>query len=281
MFGTLIASASSLSEEEMRRYKACYCGLCRSLKERYGQFSRLTLNYDMTFLVILLQSLYEPEELRGSETCIAHPREKRDWWKSEITDYAADVNVALSYLNRLDDWRDDGSILAVAEAGILKKNYQKVMELYPRQCAAMEQSLTELGYLEKKRIEDADAASAAFGHLMGSVFVFKGDRWSDTLYALGNSLGRVIYLMDAAVDLDKDAYKNNYNPFRRYYGLDNEQRFREILKMFLADAVIQFDILPLVQDVGLLKNILCIGLWTVFDEKYKHVRGKADGKGSV
>ena len=60
MFGTLIASASSLSEEEMKRYKACYCGLCRSLKQRYGQFSRLTLNYDMTFLILLLQSLYEP-----------------------------------------------------------------------------------------------------------------------------------------------------------------------------------------------------------------------------
>ena len=44
MFGTLIASATSLKEEELERYKATYCGLCRSLKARYGQFSRLTLN---------------------------------------------------------------------------------------------------------------------------------------------------------------------------------------------------------------------------------------------
>ncbi len=281
MVGYLIASASSLTEEERIRYKATYCGLCRTLKERHGQISRLTLNYDMTFLILLLQSLYEPEEKSGVETCIAHPREKREWWRSEISDYAADMNVALAYLNRLDDWRDDGSVLALAESGILKKAYQETAEKYPRQCAAMEQSIMELSYLEKNGIEDPDAAAATFGHLLGSVFVWREDRWQEPLYRLGDNLGRFIYLLDAAVDLEKDAYKDSYNPFRKYYGLDNEERFRDILKIFLADAVIQFDFLPLVKDVGLMKNILCSGLWTVFDEKFRLKRGNKNGSGSV
>ena len=281
MVGYLIASASSLTEEERIRYKATYCGLCRTLKDRHGQISRLTLNYDMTFLILLLQSLYEPEEKSGVETCIAHPREKREWWRSEISDYAADMNVALAYLNRLDDWRDDGSVLALAESGILKKAYQETAEKYPRQCAAMEQSIMELSYLEKNGIEDPDAAAATFGHLLGSVFVWREDRWQEPLYRLGDNLGRFIYLLDAAVDLEKDAYKDSYNPFRKYYGLDNEERFRDILKIFLADAVIQFDFLPLVKDVGLMKNILCSGLWTVFDEKFRLKRGKKNGSGSV
>lgn len=281
MVGYLIASASSLTEEERIRYKATYCGLCRTLKDRHGQISRLTLNYDMTFLILLLQSLYEPEEKSGVETCIAHPREKREWWRSEISDYAADMNVALAYLNRLDDWRDDGSVLALAESGILKKAYQETAEKYPRQCAAMEQSIMELSYLEKNRIEDPDAAAATFGHLLGSVFVWREDRWQEPLYRLGDSLGRFIYLLDAAVDLEKDAYKDSYNPFRKYYGLDNEERFRDILKIFLADAVIQFDFLPLVKDVDLMKNILCSGLWTVFDEKFRLKRGNKNGSGSV
>ena len=281
MVGYLIASASSLTEEERIRYKATYCGLCRTLKDRHGQISRLTLNYDMTFLILLLQSLYEPEEKSGVETCIAHPREKREWWRSEISDYAADMNVALAYLNRLDDWRDDGSVLALAESGILKKAYQETAEKYPRQCAAMEQSIMELSYLEKNGIEDPAAAAATFGHLLGSVFVWREDRWQEPLYRLGDSLGRFIYLLDAAVDLEKDAYKDSYNPFRKYYGLDNEERFRDILKIFLADAVIQFDFLPLVKDVGLMKNILCSGLWTVFDEKFRLKRGNKNGSGSV
>ena len=61
MFGYLIASATSLTEAERSRYKACYCGLCRTLKVRHCQLSRLTLNYYMTFLILLLQALYEPE----------------------------------------------------------------------------------------------------------------------------------------------------------------------------------------------------------------------------
>ena len=281
MFGYLIASVSQLQDEEIRRYKACYCGLCRSLKQRHGQLSRLTLNYDMTFLILLLQSLYELPETTGSETCIAHPREKRDWWRSEITDYAADMNVALSYLSRMDDWKDEGSLAALSEAKLMEKSYSAVTEKYPRQCAAMKQAITELSYLEENHIEDADAASATSGHILGSVFACKEDRWQETLYHFGDSLGRFIYLMDAVVDLDRDAYKNSYNPFRKYYGLDNEQRFRDILKIFLADAVIQFDILPLVQDERLMKNILCSGLWTRFDEKYRHGRETDDGSRPV
>ena len=37
MFGYVLANASSLSPEEKRTYKEHYCGLCRVLRERYGQ----------------------------------------------------------------------------------------------------------------------------------------------------------------------------------------------------------------------------------------------------
>ena len=293
MFGYLTASAQVLTEEEQNRYRACYCGLCRSLKLRHGQLSRLTLNYDMTFLVLLLESLYEPEEESGSGACIAHPREKRAWWRSEITDYAADMNVARAYLNLMDDWKDDANLPALAEAAALKKAYREVCRLYPRQCEAMEASIRSLAELEKAHIEDADAAAAAFGSLLGSIFVCREDRWAEPLYHLGDALGRFIYLLDACMDLEKDTAHGSYNPFRRYYGLENEARFRSILKLFLADAVRAFGYLPLVEDAGLLKNILCLGLWTAFDDKYrklgekkekKQIRkeeGKGDGTGSV
>ena len=270
MFGYLVASASGLTEEEMQRYKACYCGLCRSLKDCHGQLSRLTLNYDMTFLIILLEALYEPEIISGSDRCLAHPREKRTWQRSRFSDYSADMNVALSYLKCLDDWRDDTSFISLAEAGALKSAYNEISLKYPRQCAAMEQSILRLSDIEKRRDENPDAAAECFGHLMGSVFVYdNADRWATCLYSLGDSLGRFIYLMDACMDLDSDVVKNGYNPFRKYYGLDNEERFRDILKLFLADAVKYFDYLPIVQDSTLLKNILCTGLWSEFDRKYK------------
>lgn len=282
MFGYLIASAPSLSEAETARYKASYCGLCRSLKARHGQLSRLTLNYDMTFLIILIESLYEPEETRGEDICISHMFEKRAWWRSEITDYAADMNVALSYLKCRDNWKDDGSFAALAEGAALQKAYREISGKYPRQCAAMENGIFGLSMLEAEHAEDADAASAAFGQIMGSVFVYREDRWQDVLYSLGDSLGRFIYLMDACMDLDSDARKGSYNPFRRYYGLDNEERFRAILKIFLSDAVRAFEVLPLVEDTAILKNILCSGIWAGFDRKYSgKKKGDTDGTGPV
>ena len=126
MFGTLTADTSCLEPEELARYKACYCGLCRSLQERHGSLARLTLNYDMTFLVLLLQSLYEPEESRGEDVCLPHPRQARLWQRSACTDYAADLNLALAYLKRQDDWADDGSLLALGQAKALRGAYESV-----------------------------------------------------------------------------------------------------------------------------------------------------------
>ena len=270
MFGYLTADTAALTEEQLRRYQACYCGLCRSLEKRHGQLSRLTLNYDMTFLVLLLGSLYEPEETVGESTCIRHLKTPRPWINHEICDYAADVNLALAYLKCLDDWEDEGSLLALTQARVLRPGYGRVQKAYPRQCAAMAQALEDLHAIEKENLEAPDAAAACFGRLMAELFVYREDRWADTLRNMGHALGRFIYLLDACMDLDSDTLHNRYNPFRRYYRReDNEQRFRDILKMQLGECVFYFDKLPLVQDAGILKNILCAGLWIRFDHQFK------------
>lgn len=269
MFGYLTADISSLSQEQYQRYKACYCGLCRSLKERHGQLSRLSINYDVTFLILLLSSLYEPEERSGEDTCPRHMKTPQSWICSPVSDYAADMNVALSYLKCLDDWEDDNNPGALFEAKCLKAAYDKVEKEYPRQCSAISRAMSQLHSIEKQNLEAPDAAASCFGDMMAEIFVYREDRWSDTLRAMAHALGRFIYLMDACMDLGADTFRNRYNPLRRYYGLlDNEQRFRDILKMQLGECVYYFDKLPLVEDVGLMKNILCAGLWSAFNRKF-------------
>lgn len=281
MFGYLVADTEHLSEENALRYRAAYCGLCRTLKDRHGTISQLTLNYDMTFLVLLLSSLYEPEERTGEGRCLPHPIEKRQWLRTDMTEYAADMNVALAYLKCLDDWQDDGSLAARIEALFLKSAFDRVCEQYPRQCAAISASLTKLHELEAQKSENADETSACFGTLMAEIFVRDEDRWSDVLRRFGMSLGRFIYIMDACMDLDEDVNKNRYNPFLRYHGEDNEELFRDILRMTLGECVYFFDILPLVQDVNILKNILCDGLWQEFNKKYTSRKDAPDVSGSV
>ncbi|MBQ3481851.1 MAG: hypothetical protein IJH48_05880 [Oscillospiraceae bacterium] len=268
MFGYLTARTDLLDDERAARYKACYCGLCRSLRSRSGLSAGLTLNYDMSFLVLLLSSLYEPEETGGCDGCLAHPFRPRPWFSCEITDYAADMNVALGYLKCLDNWNDDGSLLAVAEAGLLRRADGGIRARYPRQCRAMEQALGALSVIEKQRLDAPDEAAAAFGMLMGEIFVLRDDRWSAVLRAMGDALGRFLYIMDACMDLGADTLRDRYNPFRRRYGLENAAYFRDVLQMLLGECLRHYDRLPLVRDKDILDNILCAGVWAQFDKKY-------------
>ncbi|MCR5577135.1 MAG: DUF5685 family protein [Oscillospiraceae bacterium] len=269
MFGYLIAADGVLESEQLSRYRAVYCGLCRSLERCFGQGARLTLTYDMSFLVLLLSSLYEPEETAGAQRCPRHPLEKHPYNISEISDYAAHMNLALAYCKCKDDWKDERRLTALAEARTLERAYRETVRLYPRQCGAVEKALSELTALEESGREDPDAAADCCGALMEELFVLREDRWSDTLRHMAHALGRFLYLIDAAVDLEDDVRRGCYNPFRSFAGReDNAERFRDILKMQLGECLFWFDRLPLVQDAGLMQNILCVGLWYKFNQKY-------------
>ena len=268
MFGTLTARTDLLDEGREARCKACYCGLCRSLRTRHGLSAGLTLSFDMSFLVLLLGSLYEPEESSGCDPCLVHPFKARAWFSGEITDYAADMNLSLGYLKCRDDWNDDGSLLAAAESGLIRRAYDEIRTQYPRQCRAMEDAIAALSEIEKENREAPDEAAASFGALLGEVFVLRDDRWSASLRSMGDALGRFLYIMDACLDLDADTIRNRYNPFRRRYGLENGAYFRDILQMLLGECLRHYDRLPLVRDKDILDNILCAGVWAQFDRKY-------------
>ena len=269
MFGYLIAASDVLEEEQKERYRRCYCGLCRSLQRNYGEFARLTLNYDITFLVLLLSSLYEPQEEQDERRCIRHPFEAHSFSISEVTDYAAGMNVALAYLKCLDNWKDESKVSSLAEAKLLESAYRKVCAKWPRQCEAMSKELEALAQIEAEGLEAPDAAADCFGRLMEEIFVYRSDRWEPVLRAMARSLGRFIYLLDAVMDLDDDHVSGSYNPFKAYHGLDdNEEHFRDILKMQLGECVYYFDKLPLVDDAALMQNILCVGLWLQFNNKF-------------
>lgn len=57
MFGYVVPLKSELKVRELAQYNAYYCGLCASIGSRFGQAARLTLNYDSTFIAMLLTDL--------------------------------------------------------------------------------------------------------------------------------------------------------------------------------------------------------------------------------
>lgn len=268
MFGYVIARKDTLSEEQLARYRGCYCGLCNALKTHFGSLHRLALNYDMTFLILLLSSLYEPEEQAGAARCAVHPAKPQDYWQNDLSAYAADLTIALTWHKLRDDWLDEGDRLKKGLMDQLQGAYEQAKSRLPRQCAVIERELEELLALEKACEPVPDKCAAAFGRLMAELFVRKEDHWSPALREMGFQLGQFIYLQDAAVDARKDAKKGRYNPLLVMHG--GEVRpladYEPMLLMTAAACAAAFDRLPLVQDAGLLKNILFDGIWTRYHE---------------
>ncbi len=263
MFGYVQANLSDLSEEERARYRAAYCGLCRTLGQRHGTLSRLSLTYDLTFLMLLLSSLYEPEEITGQCRCLIHPCKKHGYVTSDCTEYAADMTIALTYYKCLDDWKDDKNLSRKLYADVLKKSYEQVKNRWPEQCQSIETCMDELSSIEKDSKGDPDAAANCFGRLMESVFLYRKDHWEKYLRRLGCGLGRFIYLANAAVDLEQDIKHDRYNPLKSV-SVDVET-FRMTLMTIMGDASTAFEALPLIQDVHLLRNILYSGLWIKYN----------------
>ena len=116
MFGYVIPNHTALSPEAQARYRTAYCGLCRRIDALHGLRGRFTLSYDLTFLDLLLCSLYEGEsELStGCSRCPVHPLHGVNWRSSGPTDYCADLSVALHYYNAEDKWKDDTTCWASA-----------------------------------------------------------------------------------------------------------------------------------------------------------------------
>lgn len=272
MFGFVTASVKELDQTQQDRYGGVYCGICREIRTRSGQTARLGLSYDMAFLALLLMSLYEPEETSAPLHCAAHPLRRRNWVSNRYVEYAADMNVALSYYKLLDDWHDDKKVSAKLLADSMEKHLLPIAERYPRQCAAIRTCLERLSLLEKENCPNPDEPAACFGQLMAELLVYHDDLWADTLRQVGFHLGRFIYMADAAVDYRRDERKNKYNPFLAMGTGEDWARWDEYLVLAMGRCTANYEKLPLVQDKAILDNILYSGVWCSFRGKGAKVR---------
>ena len=265
MFGYVTANRKELSKEQLLRYNAVYCGICRQIRSSASQAARLALSYDMAFLALLLISLYEPAETIGDRACMLHPFQKRSWVDNEFIRYAADMNVALGYYNAQDDAEDDHSLSAKVMTSVFGKHLSDIQNRYPRQCKAMGDCIRTLKELEETNCANPDDPASCFGSLMAELLVYKEDLWAPTLRQIGMALGRFIYLMDAAADYRRDEKKHKYNPFLAMGTGNAPQLWEQYLVLEMAQCTQMFEKLPLVQDKPLLDCILYSGVWLQFE----------------
>ena len=259
MFGYVTINKQELKIKEYDKYQSYYCGLCRSLKKSYGFMGQLTLSYDMTFAVSLLNALYEPECVSGYTRCAAHPLVKHATRESIYSDYCADMNLYMAYEKCIDDWKDEKKISRLLYSFVLRNRVKKIKDKYPEKTAVIADKLKELSVYEKNNERSIDFPSGCFGKIMEEVLACHKDEWEEDLREMGFYLGKFIYIMDAYEDRDKDIKKGNYNP------LNEEDDVESFLLMMMSECCKAFERLPIVEDVEILRNILYSGVWGKYE----------------
>ena len=284
MFGYVTIDKPELKVKEFYRYKSYYCGLCRTLKEEYGFRGRMTLSYDMAFLVLFLTSLYETPTKELQSHCPLHPVKKIPMLQNEISEYGAKLNILLVYFKCEDDWKDDKSLKGIAGMHLFRKKAKELCKEYKRQAQVIQKQLKVLAVYEEKQEETLDLAAGAFGKLMAELFVYKEDMWEQELRNFGFYLGKFIYIMDAYDDLEEDLKTGSYNPLKAVKknskdDNDYENTVQQILVMMMAEATAAFEKLPLLWDSEILRNILYSGVWAKYNKKQKEKQEKQEGDG--
>lgn len=122
--------------------------------------------------------------------------------------------------------------------------------------------------LEQNRATNLDEVAGLTGEMLGEVFCWKEDEWTEELRTLGFYMGKFIYIMDAYEDYDDDLRKKNYNPLT-YLQHENTQDRHTFCKLLLtsmmAECAKSFERLPILMHADILRNILYSGVWSKYE----------------
>lgn len=271
MFGYVKAYKPELRIKEFEMYKAVYCSLCKELGKKYGIVSRFSLSYDFTFLSLLHLSLRDGCVSTERKQCVCNPLKACNFLKGgELPSMPTAAAQIMLYFKLSDNIEDEGffkSLLYRLLRLLSKKGYKKASNEFPELNFLFLEYLKSQKEVEKSSLQNFDAAADPTAKMLSKLFAMcSNDDETRALERLGYCLGRWIYLMDAAADLENDIKKGRYNP------LSDEAKSQADLKEFLnsrllaqlniciKEAAAAFELLDIKRFKNILGNIIYLGL---------------------
>ena len=273
MFGYVLPPLEALPREEADRFRRAYCGLCHTLGRRYGAGARMILNYDFTFLAVLLSDPEEAAPCCGR--CVSSPLRPRAYQPaSPALELAADESVILAWWQLWDGVADHGLWKGLgyrAASAALARAYRQAAAARPDFDQRVRTCLGELSALEAERCPSMDAAADTFARILESAAdAVPGGPRQRVLRQMLYHLGRWVYLIDAADDLKKDAASGNYNPVALRYGLrdgvwdeESRQAFAKTLDQSIHMIATAFELWDFGCWTPLLERTVYTGLFAV------------------
>lgn len=270
MFGYLRPFKEELRLKDIKKYSSYYCALCNEIRKDYGKFWTLFLNYESVYILLYLESYMKNEKEENNITCHINPFMKKTVQiNNENLKYAAFINMLLLELKFEDDKCDEGNVLY----GILQRRLSKKKIFQNLSCdheelveALKEQSL-QLKELEEKR-GTIDSCADTTGIMLSIIIDYRIQNCQSNFEERNESkklhyyIGKLIYILDAFEDFERDIKKNQFNPMNHMSGTQEERNERIEKIIFLLQFSIRREIkkVALAMNVDIINNILIYGI---------------------
>lgn len=272
MLGYVKIAKSELKVRDYEIYRGIYCSLCNALGKNYTAFARLLLSYDFAFAAILRLALGNGSCTFSQKRCPLNPAKKCFFCeqKAEI-DQCAHAIIIIAYYKLLDNIHDreiGKKIISALLFPAVSLMHKKAVKNAPEIESIVSESIEEQKRIEAKNAgidESADPSAKALGRIFA--LNTQGEE-TDLLYDVGYLTGRLVYILDAVDDLEKDIKTGNYNPLKNEFSsLKNKderlafaQRSEKIINLTHSALLEAKDKLQLKRFGEITENILFDGL---------------------
>ena len=261
------------SVEQSERHRFHYCGTCKTIGRLYGQRSRLLLNHDTVFLAELLTLLSAESAQENSDkayrsyNCLSLPRSEEEMPRA--LRLAAAANVLLVEFKVADRIKDAGRNRWLIKWRLVQRLFSGNFRRAAASLRQMDFPVDELWRLQDRqdereaapipprrnpaaslrRLASPTAAATAMFFAHGARAVGRSKlpespalpalpALVDTMRRVGYDFGRLVYLLDAFEDYEKDWRQGEFNALRAAFGWTTESLTVEQRRQ-AADALLE------------------------------------------
>ncbi len=273
MLGYVKAFKPEMKMKDYELYRGIYCSLCRALGRNYSPIAQLFLSYDFAFAAVLRLASAENGCSFVGKRCPYNPAKKcMICQNKEDLDFCSHAVIITVFYKILDNMHDRGfksKLVAYLLYPIVFLMYKKAKRLAPDIDKFIGDSMKIQSETEKKNGVCIDEAAHPSADALGKIFSigYECER-KKSLYSLGYMVGRYVYILDAADDLEDDLKNGSFNPFSSEYSeIKNENirmKFAEsvtgMLNLTQSNALEALDSAQKKRFEDILENIVLDGL---------------------
>lgn len=274
MFGYIRACKPEMRIKEYEMYKAVYCSLCKELGKNYGILARFTLSYDFTFLALLSMALNENCCQLVKKSCTCNPLKKCTYLENrEEMKMPAAAAMILLYYKLIDNIEDEKGLKRIGFK-LLKPVFSSAHKKAAREYADLEYIVHEYITAQKEceavNNDNLDLAAEPTAKCMSKLFgTLSNDEMTvRCLSRVGYSVGRYIYILDAAVDLEEDIKVGRYNPLISSKDYSKDYIAAQ-LNICIAEAIKAYELIDIKKFKNILDNLMYLGLQDTFKKELK------------